>query len=228
MPKVKDLLKQLAIEPNDIGYYEQAFIHRSFVNESKGNVYDSNERLEFLGDAILELIVSEFLFKKYPRKREGRLTAMRAKIVQTTSLAKIGLKLKLNQYLHLSKGEHLAQGDKNRATLADTFEAFLGAIYQDQGLVACQKFLEDQLLGQVNQLLTDQAIIDYKSQFQEKIQAKQKVTPVYRVIKAWGPDHKRSFKVAAMVAGQEFSQGSGKSKQQAEQRAAKNALEKLK
>lgn len=225
---LKEFLQNLEINFKKLDWYERAFIHRSFLNEAKQGGLKPNERLEFLGDAVLELIVSQFLFEQYPDKKEGDLTFMRSKIVQTATLAKAAKRLKLDQQLKLSKGERLAHGEKNPAILADTFEAFLGAIYKDQGLPACVAFIKKRLLNKVKSLLKDTEIIDYKSLFQEKIQAAQKGTPTYRIIKSWGPDHSKQFKIAALISSQEVSRGAGKSKQQAEQRAAQKALEKIK
>ncbi|MBU0619073.1 ribonuclease III [Patescibacteria group bacterium] len=228
MAKIASLLTQLNITPNNPDWYQQAFIHRSFLNENRRRKLKSNERLEFLGDAVLELIVSEFLFNHHPDKQEGRLTWLRSKIVQTASLAKIAKQLNFDQYLKVSKGECQNHGEQNPTILANTFEAFLGALYQDQGLNACRDFVNQQLINQVDELVNSREIIDYKSLLQEKAQAMKKLTPNYQVLKSWGPDHNRLFEVAVLIDGQAFAQGKGKSKQQAEQQAAQKALEKMK
>jgi len=221
-------LKSLNIKVDNIAWFERAFTHRSFLNEVKKEPIKSNERLEYLGDAVLELIVSQFLFNHYPQKEEGKLTFMRAKIVQTLTLGKTAQKLKMDQFLKMSKGERLAEGQKNLSILADTFEAFLGALFKDQGLEVCRKFIQKHLLSRAEQLVKDKTIIDYKSLFQEKIQSAQKGTPKYLLIRTWGPDHNKTFKVSALVGKKPIASGIGKNKQQAEQNAAQKALEKIK
>lgn len=224
---INGLLKRLNIKTNKIDWYERAFTHRSFLNENRRQSLQSNERLEFLGDAVLELIISEFLFEHHRDKQEGYLTSLRSKIVQTTSLAQVARKLGFDQYLKMSKGEHQNHGEQNPGIMADTFEAFLGALYQDQGLSACRIFINAHLTSQLDTLLNNVDIIDYKSHLQEKAQAKNKLTPNYQLIKSWGPDHNRTFEIAVRLGQRTLASGKGKSKQQAEQRAAQKALEKI-
>jgi len=202
-----------------------ALTHRSALNEKKG-AHISNERLEFLGDAVLELIVSNYLYRLYPDKTEGQLTHLRAKIVQTRTLATAATKLNLGQHLILSTGEKRAQGQKNPSLLANTFEAIIGALYLDQGLAATTKFIKTHLIDQLNDILKQAQITDYKSQLQELWQKTKKITPVYKIITASGPDHSKIFKIKVLAGKKVMGQGTGKSKQAAQQTAAQAALEK--
>lgn len=217
---LKDLLK--IREP----FLKQALIHRSFLNENK-KITVSNERLEFLGDAVLELCVSEFLYKKYPEKNEGELTRLRSKIVCTKTLSFLSKSLNLGNLLFLSRGEESSGGRENNTLLANTFEAVIGALYLDQGKKTVEEFLEKNLFSQLEAVLLKSSPDDFKSQFQELVQAKELATPVYKLIEAVGPDHQKNFKVCVMVADKIISYGLGSSKRQAEQAAAKLALEKF-
>ena len=202
----------------------KALTHRSYLNEHKNQHLESNERLEFLGDAVLELIVSLHLYKKYPQFSEGELTSWRAKLVQTKTLSLAAEKIQLGQYLKFSKGEKKANGDKNPSILADTFEAIIGALYQDQGFNKTNEFIKKYLLSLVEKMPKNKLPQDYKSKFQEKIQAQGKPTPIYKIIKTKGPDNHKLFKAVALVANKVYGKGVGKSKQFAEQMAAKDAL----
>ena len=204
--------------------YQQAFIHRSYLNEHKNFNLKSNERLEFLGDAVLELIVSLYLFNKYPDYPEGKLTAIRAKFVQTQTLSLAAQRLDLGNNLKLSKGEKNANGNQNPSTLANTFEALIGAIYQDQGFDKTYDFVLNNLLKPAQKLFADKLPKDYKSHLQEFVQSQGKKTPKYKVVESLGPDHNKTFKVAVLVKSNKIAEGTGKSKQQAEQQAAKTAL----
>ncbi len=203
-----------------------AFTHRSYLNEA-GKDLSSNERLEFLGDAILSFIVSSYLYQKYPSQKEGSLTNMRSTIVKTKTLAEIAKNLKFGDYLLLSRGEEDGGGRTNPSLLADTFEAFIGALYLDQGLDATQKFLNQILLSQVAQIMKKELHTDYKSQLQEVVQMFSKSAPTYKVVKTKGPDHAKSFWVTVVVDGIEKEVGTGQSKQDAEQQAAAKTLEKM-
>ena len=203
------------------------FIHRSYLNEQR-KLLNSNERLEYLGDAVLELITSDFLFHRFPNKPEGKLTNLRAKIVQTKTLSFVAQQLQLGRFLKFSKGEAASGGAKNPSILADTFEALVGAIYLDQGLVKAQAFVKTHLLKNFNDLINKTDIQDWKSQLQEKIQAQKGPSPTYTLVKTKGPDHDREFTIAVHFFNKEQARGTAKSKQSAEQQAAKKALEKLK
>lgn len=226
MRSFRTLDKSLKIKFNNLSLLETALTHRSYLNEHK-EVRESNERLEFLGDAVLELSVSYFLFKKHPFMPEGQLTSLRSKIVQTKTLAQTAKRLGLPHYLKLSKGEKESGGLENQSILADTFEALIGAIFVDQGLEESNQFIHANLLKYLNEILKSEEVIDYKSQYQEIIQSQGFPTPIYKIIAEAGPDHDKTFTAAVFIEKKEKAQGIGKSKQLAEQETAKKALEKL-
>jgi len=203
-----------------------ALTHRSALNEKKGSKH-SYERLEFLGDAVIELSVSNHLYLKHPHKPEGDLTQYRASIVQTKTLAAAARKLELGQKMYVSLGEKRSGGQKNISLLADCFEAVIGAIYLDQGFKTADKFISTHLLTNLKELLSQIQITDYKSQLQEICQKKYQVTPIYKIIKTSGPEHKKTFKVKVYLNKTVKGQGSGKSKLASQQKAAKAALEKI-
>lgn len=201
-----------------------ALTHRSALNEKKSSPV-SNERLEFLGDAVLELVVSDYLYKQYPQLPEGQLTQKRAQLVQTKTLAATAKKLKLGEHLIMSKGEKQAGGQQKTTLLANTFEAFVGALYLDQGLPHATQFIYDELLTHIPEMLEKANIQDYKSQLQEKWQKQWHVAPVYKLARSFGPDHRKTFVVNLYRSHVQIAQGSGQSKQAAQQQAAKQALE---
>lgn len=205
---------------------EEALTHRSFLNENR-LFTRHNERLEFLGDAVLELAVSEFLYHRFPKQPEGDLTAYRAALVRTTTLGKIATELGLGTKLRLSKGEELSGGRTNPSLLANTFEAVLGALYLDQGYEIVVKFLGDHLFPKIDHIISNNLFKDYKSTLQEQVQSDGYLSPEYTVISETGPDHNKEFTVAVNINGQSISSGTGKSKQTAQQEAARLALEKL-
>lgn len=205
---------------------ETALTHRSYLNEQRQSL-ESNERFEYLGDAVLELITSEFLFHKFLKKPEGELTSLRAKIVQTKTLGHVAQKLELGSYLRLSKGEAASGGAQNTSILADTFEAVIGAIYLDQGLSAARTFVRTYLLNNFEKIILNSAVQDYKSRLQELVQSKDGNSPTYELLSSVGPDHDCVFTISVSYFDKEQAKGKGKSKQAAEQQAAKNALEKL-
>ncbi|MCX6816500.1 MAG: ribonuclease III [Candidatus Beckwithbacteria bacterium] len=200
-----------------------ALTHRSAINEKQGSKI-SNERLEFLGDAVLELIVSDYLYHQYPHLPEGQLTSKRAQIVQTKTLAAAAKNQNLGSQLILSRGEKKAGGDKNPSLLANVFEALIGAIYLDQGLTAVKKFIQEQLINQFSHLSETLEIADFKSQLQEKWQKQFKIAPHYKLVKTSGPDHNRIFTVQVYCKQKLAGVGQGKSKQEAQQHAAKSAI----
>lgn len=205
---------------------EHAFVHRSYLNENPEFPFPSNERLEFLGDAVLELITSDFLYHNFPSLPEGELTALRASLVRTESLAQEARRLELGEKLLLSKGEEEGGGRNNPYLLANTFEALVGAIYLDQGLNVAKQFIQRELLYKTKDALKA-GLKDSKSRFQEISQAKFGITPNYRVVKEWGLPHDRKFLSAVFLAKKKVGEGKGKSKQEAEEAAAKAALEQL-
>lgn len=203
-----------------------AFIHRSHLNEAK-HLKESNERLEFLGDAILSFLTSEYLYTQYPDFPEGTLTNIRSSLVKTQSLASLSKKLGLGELLMLSHGEEASGGRTNVSLLADCFEALLGAIFLDSDVSVVRTFLTKTLFGDAAEIVKNKSYVDYKSLFQEIVQQSSRVSPTYQVTKSEGPDHAKTFWVIATVGGERKGEGSGKSKQEAEQAAAANALEKL-
>lgn len=205
---------------------QQAFYHRSYLNETKQNL-QSNERLEFLGDSVLSLIVSSFLFSQRLQDAEGELTNLRAYIVKTKSLAQAAQKLNLGKYLYLSKGEQVGGGRENPQLLANTYEALLGAIYVDQGLEAVKQVIEQTLLPFFTSELQMGPPKDAKSSLQEIAQEKFKESPHYKILETKGPDHAKQFMVAVYIKGKQYGKGEGGSKQIAEEQAATQALQSL-
>jgi len=204
---------------------EEALTHRSWVNEHPG-IRDNNERLEFLGDAILEFIVSKELFLKFPSKKEGFLTTLRANLVNTVSLSETAKNLELGKELFLSKGEEETGGRENPSLLADTVEAIIGALFIDQGLEKAEEFIKTNILSKTQDMIR-QPLKDAKSRLQEKVQSKGLPAPKYNVVKESGPDHQKTFVVRVVVNGKYIAEGSGKSKSEAEQKAAQKALKLL-
>lgn len=210
---------------NNPDLFEQALTHKSWVNEHTG-VRASNERMEFLGDAILEFVVSKEIYQSFPDKEEGYLTALRANLVNTVNLAEVAKTLSLGEQLYLSRGEDDGGGRTNPSLLADTVEAIIGALYIDQGLDAVYEFIKSNLLIQVEEK-TKTNLKDPKSRIQEYLQAKAMPAPKYKVISESGPDHDKQFVIQVVVNNEAIGEGSGKSKSEAEQRAAESALSKL-
>lgn len=205
---------------------KQAFVHRSYINEAKLSEEDSNERLEFLGDAVLSLIVSDYIYKKFPLHKEGDLTNFRASLVKTESLSEVATALGLNKLLLLGHGENNANGRCNPSILADTFEAFIGAVYLEFGYNKASSFVEKILFPYLEKIISKKLYRDYKSQLQEVIQKKAKHAPVYNLISSRGPDHAKIFTVGVYIENGLIATGIGKNKQTAEQEAARVALEK--
>ncbi len=204
--------------------YQTAFTHRSFLNESSEKI-ESNERLEFFGDSILSFIVSGYLFETRAADAEGELTNLRSFIVKTTSLAKASQNLDLGKHLRLSRGEELSGGRNNTQLLANTYEAFLGAIFLDQGLEKAKEFVHETLLPLFEEELKDGAPKDFKSQLQELAQNITKQSPKYKILATEGPDHAKKFTVGVFLGGKQIGVGDGLSKQIAEEAAAEKALE---
>lgn len=222
---LSDLQTSLGIHFTNPALLEQAFIHRSYLNESKEHKH-SNERLEFLGDAVLSFVTSEYLYMTYPDFPEGTLTNVRSTLVKTKSLCLVATDLHLGELLMLSRGEETSGGRTNESLLADCFEALLGAIYLDQGTEVAKQFLLSKLLYKTETILSTKSYIDFKSLLQELTQEKTKMSPTYVVSKSEGPDHNKTFWIDVFSGETRLGQGVGKSKQEAEQKAAQNALEK--
>ncbi|MFH1608592.1 MAG: ribonuclease III [Patescibacteria group bacterium] len=216
--------KKTKIVFKDKGLLKQAFIHRSFINENPAGDLAHNERLEFLGDAVLELIVTDFLYKKYPGKTEGELTAFRSALVNAIILSEIASKVKMNDFLLLSKGETKDIGKARQYILANTFEAYVGAVYLDQGYAVADKFVTKVLLPYTEEIVAKKLWRDAKSSVQEKAQEFAGFTPAYKVLSESGPDHDKHFTIGIFFGSDLIAEGKGKSKQEAEQKAAENAL----
>lgn len=220
------LLKLLNLNFQDPTLLDQAFIHRSYLNEVRSNL-PSNERLEFLGDAVLSLVITNYLYEQRGEDTEGDLTNLRAYIVKTKSLAEAARKLDLGSYLQLSKGEMQSGGGKNPQLLANTYEAFLGAIYLDLGLDGVKKTIMQTLIPLFESEIKMGPPKDAKSRLQEVVQEELKQSPHYKTIQTQGPDHAKKFIVAVFIGGKEYGRGAGNSKQVAEEQAASQALERL-
>lgn len=221
------LQQKINIQFNNPNLLKRALTHRSYLNEIRKKKLKSNERLEFLGDAVLELWATEHLFHLFPEKSEGKLTNIRSAIVCTKSLAEIAENINLGKYLLLSKGEDNGGGRDNPSLLADTFEAVVGAVYQDQGWQVTSEFLNQNLLAKLKKIGERQEVKDPKTKLQEIVQAKLKITPHYQVIKQTGPDHDKEFTAAVFYGKNKITQGQGRSKAAAENAAAERALTKL-
>lgn len=202
----------------------QAFVHRSYINESVKSKMSHNERLEFLGDAVLELATTSFLYHKFTELAEGELTTYRAALVNTKSIGAIAKDLNFNDYLFLSRGESKDFGKARVSILADTYEAFIGAIFLDKGYEFAKDFIEKTLLIHTDEIIEAGKYKDPKSTVQEKAQDVIGVTPSYKVVSESGPDHDKKFIIAIYFGGDKIAEGEGKSKQEAETDAAKNAL----
>jgi ribonuclease-3 len=217
----------LGITFKDPSLLAEALTHRSYLNENRGEVLAHNERLEFLGDAVLELAVTSFLFKKFPAKPEGDLTAYRAALVNTISLAESASLMGVNDFLLLSKGEAKDTGRARQIILANAFEAIIGALYMDQGFEAAEAFIGKNLYGKIDDIIAKKSYQDAKSNFQEAVQDKKGVTPSYKTISEVGPDHAKVFTVGVFIGQAEVARGEGQSKQEAEQAAAQAGLDKM-
>jgi len=209
--KNKDLLKQ-------------AFTHRSYLNEHRDSELVHNERLEFLGDAVLELIVTEYLYVKYPDSSEGELTAYRSALVNAVTLSDAASKISMNDFLLLSKGEAKDVGRARQIILANTIEALIGAIFLDQGYDMAKYFISNNIFNLIEKIIEEKTWLDAKSKFQEQAQDYESTTPLYKTLKEEGPDHDKQFTVGVYLGKNKVAEGMGKSKQEAEQAAANNAL----
>lgn len=225
MENLSLLEKRLDIKFKDRNLLKQAFVHRSYLNEHPDFSLGHNERLEFLGDAVLELVTTKFLYNNFDNP-EGELTSFRSSLVNTKNLAKTAKELKINRYLYLSKGESKSKGRSREVILANTFEALVGAIYLDQGFVQVEKFIHQHLLPYLEVVLKNKSYKDPKSKFQEIVQERFKITPNYRIIRESGPDHAKKFEVGVFLNEKMIALGIGKSKQEAELKAAEKALHK--
>lgn len=229
MKDLKNLEKIIKIKFKNQNLLKQALTHRSYLNEHQGDKkivnIGHNERLEFLGDAVLELIVTEYLYKKY-NNPEGELTNWRASLVNSRMLSQISKEIRLDDFLYLSKGEAKDKNSKARNyILANTLEALIGAIYLDKGVKKAKQFIEKNILIKLKEIIEKQLYFDPKSRFQELTQEKFGITPIYKVIKESGPDHRKHFIIGVFLGEKLIAEGEGYSKQEAQMTAAERALE---
>lgn len=222
MKDYSELLKKVNIKFKDESLLSTAFVHRSYINEHK-SIKDHNERLEFLGDAVLELVTTERLYLNY-NNPEGDLTNWRSALVKTESISQAAQTLGFEDYLMMSRGERASTGRSRQLILANCFEAFIGAVYLDQGYKEAKKFIEEHLLVNLKRILEEKLYIDPKSRFQELAQEREGITPRYEVISEDGPDHNKIFIVVAKIGERILGKGRGPSKQAAQQAAAKKAV----
>lgn len=218
------LQKVLGVTFRDPLILLSAVTHRSYLNEHKEATWEHNERLEFLGDAVLELVVTDYLFSKYPEKPEGELTAVRAALVNTNSLALASELLGVNKFLLMSKGESKDEGRARQYILANVFESCIGAMYLDQGYDTAKEFIASRLFPNTDNIVKKRLWQDAKSRFQELSQEKASITPTYETISQEGPDHDRVFTVGVFLRHEKVAEGKGRSKQEAEQQAAQAAV----
>ncbi len=204
---------------------KHAFIHRSYINENPKSGLEHNERLEFLGDAVIELVVTDYLFRTYPTHHEGDLTAYRSALVNAVIMGEVARDLGMNDYLLLSKGEQKDTGRARQTILANAYESFVGALYLDQGYTVCDTFVSRTLLSKLDDIIKNKSWKDAKSQIQEEAQERLGVTPAYRVVAETGPDHDKYFTIGVFFGEKKIAEGKGRSKQEGEQAAALAALE---
>ncbi len=222
--EIENLEKKIGIKFKNKDLLKQAMVHRSYLNENRDFELDHNERMEFLGDAVLELIVTEYLYNNFSNP-EGELTNYRAALVNGKMLAKISKEIGLDDYLLMSRGETKDLGKARQYLLANALEAVIGAIYLDQGYKKSEKFISNCVLSKMKYVLDEKLYQDPKSKFQEEAQEKAGVTPIYKVIKEWGPDHDRNFVIGIYLENEKIAEGEGTSKQAAQRNAAKKGLE---
>ncbi len=224
--RIMTFLKTVGWEVDNLSLYEKALTHSSFAHE-RGQRRSNNERLEFLGDAVLELVISDYLYEAYPHLPEGKLTRLRADLVCEASLARLAFELNLSEYLRLGKGELMGGGASRPSLLGDTVEALIGALYLDLGLGKCRQYVLDLYKPIMKELQEGVLNRDYKTLLQEFSQARYAITPSYRIIHARGPDHDKEFEAEVVLTGEAIGSGRGRSKKEAEQAAAKEAWFKL-
>ena len=227
MADLADLQQVLGVFFNDSSLLERALVHSSYVNENPGLTPISNERLEFLGDAVLSLVIAEKLYRDFPDANEGEMTRVRAALVRGNTLVRVAQTIELGNYLYLGKGEEVSGGRGRSANLAGALEAVIAAVFLDQGLIATYNFILRLFSEELRMVASHGVKVDYKSQLQELIQAKEQKTPVYKLIETMGPGHDRMFTVDVVAGNDILGKGFGKSKKAAETDAARVALEKL-
>ncbi|MBD3247884.1 ribonuclease III [Candidatus Falkowbacteria bacterium] len=229
MAELKKLEEKIGIDFKNPNLLKQSMVHRSYLNEHHDFSLGHNERLEFLGDAVLEIVVTEHLFENYPDEPEGELTNWRASLVNAKMLSKVANELKVEEHLFLSRGEAKDKDSKARQyILADSIEALIGAIYLDQGIKKAEKFVVKFILSKLDNILENKLYYDPKSRFQEIAQEKYGITPHYKVLSETGPDHKKVFEVGLYLGAEFVTKAKGSSKQEAQVESAKKGLEKKK
>jgi ribonuclease-3 len=222
-----DCQKNLGISFHQESLLEQAFVHSSYINENPGFARPSNERLEFLGDSILNFVITEKLYEEFPKLPEGKLTEIRASLVCRDTLAGLASSLKLGDWLLLGQGEEANEGRTKASNLANAMEALIGALYLDQGLARARRFILKQLKPELEEIKAGKTTPNYKALVQEFIQGQKRATPIYRLVEASGPDHSKQFTAEILVEGEALGKGTGKSKKTAESQAARAAWKKL-
>jgi ribonuclease-3 len=220
-----DIQQRIAFTFRNIGLLERALTHKSYANENR--IHDHNERMEFLGDAVLSLVVSEHLMKSCPDSTEGDLSRLRAAIVSEAALAAVSREIGLGEYILLGKGEDQTGGRNKDSLLADCLEALIASVYLDAGLESAEAFITRVFDAAIRKTCTSGRPLDYKTELQELCQERLKQLPEYRIVSETGPDHQKLFKIEVWIKGQFFGRGTGKSKKEAEQRSAREALERL-
>lgn len=227
IPVLEDLAKKIGVKFNDPDLLQQAVTHRSYLNEHREYKLDHNERLEFLGDAVLELVVTEYLYNNYPGTPEGEMTNWRAALVNGEMLSQISREIGVEEFLLMSRGEAKDTGRARQYLLANAFEAITGAIYLDQGAegyAACREFILERVITKLPTIIEKKLYLDSKSRFQEEAQERVGITPSYRVLEESGPDHGKKFVVGAFLGEEMAGKGEGLSKQEAQRNAAEKAL----
>ena len=224
----KDLMKKIEYEFKNKKYLEEALTHRSYSNEAEKTRRLNNEKLEFLGDAILNLITTEYIYDLYGKKTEGELAKLKSQIISEPVFSTIASDIKLGEYLYLSNGEIMSGGRNRRSILGDAFEALIGAIFKDSDYYTAKNVALKFLLGKINKLEEIEGTGDYKTVLQEFVQGKYKKMPEYKLLRTKGPDHNKVFEICVRWNDKIYGIGTGKSKKEAEKHAAKEALEKLK
>ncbi len=223
MADLNQLEKEINIKFKDRNLLQSSLTHRSYLNENRSWPLAHNERLEFLGDAVLELVTTEYLYRNFPNP-EGELTNLRSALVNYKMLAEISANINLDKYIMLSKGEAKDLGRARQVILANAIEALIGAIYLDQGFGPSEEFINKYIISELAKIVTGGKVLDPKSKFQELTQEKMGVTPHYKVLAEWGPDHNKQFEVGVFVQEKQIAKGQGSSKQEAEISAAENGL----
>ncbi len=227
MSTLTELQEVIGFPFDDDSLLREALVHRSYLNENPSFPSADNQRLEFLGDALLDFVAGDYLYRRYPKMREGKLTSLRAALVKEETLARFAQTLDLGRYLYLGRGEEESGGRERPSLLADAFEALVGALYLDGGLKPAERFILRFLEPERERIVAQGELRDYKSLFQEEAQRRFQSTPLYRTIDERGPDHNKVFTVEVLIEEEVCGRGEGTSKQAAEQEAARQALEKI-